>query len=91
MEREVPKVAGGIPIRFRYAGGSEPGTIRTVLPTSFFYLDYTTWFHFCSDGPPPPGFPEYNESAYYLLGWCQTRQSARNFRIDRMELVETPA
>jgi hypothetical protein len=87
----MPHIAGGIPVRFRYVGGSEPGTVRTVLPTSFFYLDYTTWFHFCWDEPLPPGFPEYNESAYYLLGWCQTRQAARNFRIDRMELLETSA
>jgi predicted DNA-binding transcriptional regulator YafY len=78
-------ISGNIPISFRYVGGSEPGAIRTVLPTLLFYQDYFTYYQFCED---PTEYPEFNESPLYLLGWCQTRQAARTFRLDRMVLLK---
>ncbi len=82
--RHIP---GNIPLTFRYIGGSEPGSIRTVRPILLFYQDYFTYYQFCTDDPTE--YPEFNESPFYLLGWCQTRQAARYFRLDRMEMVET--
>jgi hypothetical protein len=80
-------IAGNIPLTFRYTGGSAPGSVRAVHPILLFYQDYFTYFQFRTDDPTE--YPEFNESPLYLLGWCQTRQAARTFRLDRMETVET--
>jgi len=76
----------GLPFTFRYTGGSEPGTVRTVLPTLLFSPDFCP-YRMCYEDPTE--LPAPSETPIYLLGWCQTRQAARNFRIDRMELVTT--
>lgn len=77
-------IGEGTPITFRYTGGSEPGALRTVLPTLLF----------CTDSHPnrmryedPTELPDSSAPSIYLLGWCQTRQAARTFRLDRMETV----
>ena len=80
-------IGEGSSFTFRYTGGSEPGAVRTVLPTLLFCLDYFTYFQFRTDDPTE--YPEANEAPIYLLGWCQTRQAARNFRLDRMGMVTT--
>lgn len=76
-------IGEGSPFTFRYIGGSEPGAVRTVLPTLLYRLDYFAHFQFRSDDPMED--PESYESPIYLLGWCQTRQAARTFRLDRVE------
>jgi hypothetical protein len=81
-------IGEGIPISFRYAGGSEPGAVRTVLPTLLFSPDLCP-YRMCYEDPTE--LPDPSETPIYLLGWCQTRQAARTFRLDRMEIVETSA
>jgi hypothetical protein len=74
-------IGEGTPFTFRYDGGSEPGAVRTVL----FCPDFCP-YRMCYEDPtelPPP-----SETPIYLLGWCQTRQAARYFRLDRMELCK---
>ncbi len=80
-------IGEGRPFTFRYVGGSEPGAVRTVLPTLLFCLDYLSYYEFRIDdrGDIPYG----PQMPIYLLGWCQTRQAARYFRLDRMEMVKT--
>ena len=78
-------VAMGQPLSFRYTGGSEPGTIRTVLPTLLFRL--YSFSHHPHRIDHPVAFLHADKSPHYLLGWCQSRQAARTFRLDRMELV----
>jgi predicted DNA-binding transcriptional regulator YafY len=65
----------GEPFQFQYFGGSEPGKSRRVLPVMLFTtrLDDVS----CGVGTPNP---------IYLLGWCQTRQAARTFRLDRIRV-----
>jgi len=80
-------LAMGQPLSFRYTGGSDPGTIRTVLPTLLFRL-----YHFYHDPhriDHPVAVLHADKSPHYLLGWCQTRQAALSFRLDRMELEGT--
>ena len=77
-------IAGNILLSFRYTAGSEPGLVRTVHPILLFYQDYFTYFQFRTDDPTE--YPEFSDSPLYLLGWCQTRQAARYFRLDRMEM-----
>jgi hypothetical protein len=79
-------IQSGKPFTFRYTGGSEPGAARTVLPTLLFFPDFCPFRMGYED---PTELPDPSEIPMYLLGWCQTRQSARNFRLDRMELVLT--
>jgi hypothetical protein len=79
-------IAGNIPFSFRYSGGSEPGSVRTVHPILLFYQDYFTYFQFRTDDPTE--YPEFNESPFYLLAWCETRQEAQYFRLDRMEVCK---
>lgn len=65
--------------------GKQTGiTTSAVHPILLFYQDYFTCFQFRTDDPTE--YPEFNESPLYLLGWCQTRQAARYFRLDRMEI-----
>jgi hypothetical protein len=75
-------IAGNIPLTFRYSGGSEPGLVRTVHPILLFYQDYFTYFKFCDASE----YPEFSDSPLFLLGWCQTRQAARYFRLYQMEM-----
>lgn len=83
--RVMRHIDAGLPLTFRYCGGSAPGTVRTVQPILLFYQDYFSYY-------PPSEEPgvrtEFRESPFYLLGWCQTRQAARYFRLDRMEPSE---
>jgi len=79
-------VAMGQSLSFRYTGGSEPGTIRTVLPTLLFRL--YSFSHHPHRIDHPVAFLHADKSPHYLLGWCQSRQAARTFRLDRMELVD---
>jgi hypothetical protein len=72
------------PFTFLYHGGSEPGAFRTVLPTLLFFPDFCP-YRMCYEDPTE--LPDPSEVAIYLLGWCQTRQAARTFRLDRMEMV----
>jgi hypothetical protein len=74
-------IGEGIPISFRYAGGSEPGAVRTVLPTLLFSPDLCP-YRMCYEDPTE--LPDPSQTPIYLLGWCQIRQAARNFRLDRM-------
>jgi hypothetical protein len=76
-------IGDGIPFTFRYTGGSEPGAVRTVLPTLLFCPDYCP-YRMCYEDPTD--LPDPSEVPIYLLGWCQTRQAARTFRLDRMEM-----
>jgi hypothetical protein len=76
----------GTPFTFRYSGGSEPGALRTVLPTLLFSPDFCP-YRMCYEDPTE--LPDPSETPIYLLGWCQTRQAARTFRFDRMEMVKT--
>jgi hypothetical protein len=81
-------IGEGTPFTFRYTGGSEPGAVRTVLPTLLFCPDFCP-YRMCYEDPtelPPP-----SETPIYLLGWCQTRHAARTFRLARMEVVKTSA
>jgi hypothetical protein len=77
-------IQSGQPFTFRYHGGSEPGATRTVLPTLLFHLDYYGHFYFCVEDPSE--IPDPDPVPIYLLGWCQTRQAARYFRLDRMQV-----
>lgn len=66
----------GETLRFRYFGGSEPGSTRAVLPTLLFRkLD-----------PDLADSDAASQGPLYLLAHCQTRSAARTFRLDRMEL-----
>lgn len=79
-------IAGGTPFTFRYTGGSEPGAVRIVLPTLLFapeFCPHRMCFEDSTELPDP------SETPIYLLCWCQTRQAARTFRLDRMDLVKT--
>jgi predicted DNA-binding transcriptional regulator YafY len=76
----------GTPFTFRYSGGSAPGAVRTVLPTLLFSPDFCP-YRMCYEDPTE--LPDPSEVPIYLLGWCQTRQAARYFRLDRMEVCET--
>jgi hypothetical protein len=79
-------IGEGRPFTFRYTGGSEPGAVRTVLPTLLFSPDFCP-YRMCYEDPTE--LPDPSEVPIYLLGWCQTRQAARNFRLDRMEMLKT--
>jgi hypothetical protein len=81
-------IGEGRPFTFRYVGGSEPGAVRTVLPTLLFSPDYLSYYEFRVDDPGD--IPYGPQMPIYLLGWCQTRYAARTFRLDRMEIVEHP-
>lgn len=70
----IQRIRSGIPIDFRYFGGSEPGKPRQVLPVQLF----TT----APDGMPS-GADDPNP--IYLLAWCQSRNAPRTFRLDRMQ------
>ncbi len=80
-------IADGAPFSFRYTGGSEPGAVRTVLPTLLFSPDFCP-YRMCYEDPTE--LPEPNQTPIYLLGWCQTRQAARTFRLDRIQLLSSP-
>lgn len=56
---------------FTYQGGSEPGTTRQVQPILLFQK-----FEFAYDLP--------ERFHLYLLAFCQSRQAARTFRLDRI-------
>lgn len=75
-------IRGGTPFVFRYLGGSSPGEIRRVLPTSLFCLDLISHFQFlmCASGE----IPEPADGPLYLLAWCQHRNAPRTFRLDRI-------
>ena len=79
-------IGEGRPFTFRYTGGSEPGAVRTVLPTLLFSPDFCPYRMYYDD---PTELPDPSAPPIYLLGWCQTRQAARTFRLDRMEMVKT--
>jgi hypothetical protein len=78
-------IGEGSPITFRYTGGSEPGAIRTVLPTLLFAPDFRPNRMRYED---PRELSDSSAPPIYLLGWCQTRQAARTFRLDRMEMAK---
>lgn len=77
-------IGEGNSFTFRYMGGTEPGAVRTVLPTLLFSTDFCP-HRMCYEDPT--ALPAPNETPIYLLGWCHTRQAARYFRLDRMELA----
>jgi predicted DNA-binding transcriptional regulator YafY len=78
-------IGEGRPFTFLYHGGSDPGAFRTVLPTLLFSPDFCP-YRMCYEDPTE--LPDPSEVPIYLLGWCQTRQAARTFRLDRMEMVK---
>ena len=82
----LDQIQSGKPFTFRYYGGSEPGSVRAVLPTLLFFPDFCPFRMGYED---PTELPDPSEIPMYLLGWCQTRQAARTFRLDRMEWVCT--
>ena len=43
-------IGEGTPFTFRYTGGSEPGAVRTVLPTLLFSPDYCP-YRMCYENP----------------------------------------
>lgn len=66
---------------FHYHGGSEPGMVRSVLPVLLFRkFDPAVYVSFTKP-------VETTSGPIYLLAHCQTRKSARTFRLDRMELI----
>ncbi len=75
-------IPGNIPLTFRYSGGTEPGAVRTVRPILLFYPDYCPHRMFYED---PTELPEFNQTPFYLLAWCQSRNAPRTFRLDRMQ------
>jgi predicted DNA-binding transcriptional regulator YafY len=77
-------IGEGRPFTFRYTGGSEPGAVRTVLPTLLFSPDFCP-YRMCYEDPTE--LPDPSQTPIYLLGWCLIRQAARTFRLDRMEIV----
>jgi hypothetical protein len=79
-------LADGTPFTFRYSGGSEPGAVRTVLPTLLFSPDFCP-YRMCYEDPTE--LPDPSETPIYLLGWCQTRHAARTFWLGRMEMLNT--
>jgi hypothetical protein len=66
----------GETLRFRYCGGSEPGSPRAVLPVLLFR----------KFDPDLADSDAANRGPLYLLAHCQTRSAARTFRLDRIEL-----
>ncbi len=82
-------IGEGTPFTFRYTGGSDPGALRTVLPTLLFYPDY--WNYYQSRVDDPGEITDAAQMPIYLLGWCQTRQAARTFRLDRMAQTPPPS
>jgi hypothetical protein len=81
------RIRVGRPFAFRYLGGSTPGEIRRVLPTSLFGLDIASHYQFLVDAPTE--FPEPADGPLYLLAWCQHRNAPRTFRLDRITSVKT--
>ncbi|MBN8459848.1 MAG: hypothetical protein J0M04_18615 [Verrucomicrobia bacterium] len=75
-------IRGGAPFAFRYQGGSDPGIIRRVLPTSLFCPDYFSHYAYVTDDPT--GVPDLADTPIYFLGWCQDRNAPRTFRLDRV-------
>jgi len=73
--------------QLHYAGGSEPGTISSVLPTLLICLDYLSYFEYRVEYPAD--IPEASDMPIYLLGWCQTRHAARTFSLDLMATCKT--
>lgn len=82
----LTRIKYGKPLIFQYYGGSDHGATRTVLPTLLFRLDYVSHYQACAQEYVE--FPAPDESPLYLLGWCQTRQAPRYFRLDRVQLLE---
>ncbi len=74
----------GTPLTFIYHGGSDPGLTRNVLPTWLFFPDVSN-HHESRDGITSDR-PEPEDSPIYLLAWCLARNSARTFRLDRIQL-----
>lgn len=69
-------IESGTDFEFHYLGGSEPGAARRVRPVLLFRK-----FDSERETDPPLDRP------VYLLAYCHTRQQARNFRLDRMDLL----
>ena len=76
------RIRGGRSFAFYYLGGSTPGEIRRVLPTSLFGLDLASHYQFLVDDPTE--FPEPADGPLYLLAWCEHRKAPRTFRLDRI-------
>jgi hypothetical protein len=73
---------GGKPLRFRYRGGTDPGSPRSVLPVLLFRkIDPAAPVSDSDDGAKPL-------APLYLLAHCLTRGEARTFRLDRIEMAE---
>lgn len=84
----LSRIHAGTHFTFRYLGGSVPGEIRHVLPTSLFRLDY---FNDCMDvADDPTELPEPAGCPLYLLAWCLSRNAPRTFRLDRMQEAPRP-
>ena len=71
----LERMTDGQPVDFTYHGGSDPGTLRRVLPVLLFQkLD-----------PELPEIDALGEPTY-LLAYCQTRNAPRTFRLDHITL-----
>lgn len=69
-------------LRFRYRGGTDPGSPRSVLPVLLFRkIDPAGPARDSDDGAKPL-------TPLYLLAHCLTRGEARTFRLDRIEMAE---
>ena len=75
--------AGGVPLVFHYDGGSDPGSLRSVLPVLLFRK-------FDPDLPASERTAEAASRPIYLLAHCQVRRAPRTFRLDRMGPVGAP-
>ena len=78
----LPRIRAGAAFAFRYLGGSMPGEIRRVLPTSLFRLDFPSRNQGLAHDPGD--IPEPADSPIYLLAWCLSRNAPRTFRLDRI-------
>lgn len=75
----LPCLGQGETLRFRYFGGSEPGSTRAVLPVLLFRKLDPDLAHLADSDAASQG-------PLYLLAHCQTRSATRTFRVGRMEL-----
>ncbi len=71
----MERLRNGRPIHFLYQGGSTPGESRNVLPVLIFTV------------PTDLENPDHTQEPLYLLAHCLTRQAARTFRLDRIQLT----
>ena len=70
----LPRIQAGTGYTFQYSGGSNPGTVRAVLPILLFANTHGN--ETCEERGP-----------FYLLAYCLTRNAPRTFRLDRIHAL----